>query len=53
MSAETKHLIRGGLSVDKRIGLGTLLFHLIDNKDRGDDLVFEFEHIPSPPPDFD
>ena len=53
MSAETKHLIRGGLSVDKRIGLGTLLFNLIDNKDRGDDLVFEFEDVPSPPSDFD
>jgi hypothetical protein len=41
LSQEAMYLIRGGLSIDKRVGLGTFLFNLIDKKDRGDDLVFE------------
>jgi hypothetical protein len=53
LSQEAKSLIRGGLSIDKRVGLGTFLFNLIDKKDRGDDLVFEVKEAAREPPDFE
>jgi hypothetical protein len=42
LSEEVKSLIRRGLSApNPTIGFGTWLFSRVDEKDRGDDLVFE------------
>ncbi len=53
LSAEAKSLIRRGLSVSKpEKGFGTWLFSSVEEKDRGDDLVFEVPGEIGPPPDF-
>jgi plasmid stability protein len=54
LSEETKALIRGGLAISaKPIKMGTFLFSLLEDKYRGDDLVFERNDLVSPPPDFE
>jgi plasmid stability protein len=54
LSEETKALIRGGLAISaKPIKVGTFLFSLLEDKYRGDDLVFERNDLVSPPPDFE
>jgi plasmid stability protein len=52
VSAEVRSLIRRGITVDKRVGFGTWLFNLVDDEDRGDDLVFECKGPVRQPPDF-
>lgn len=54
LSAEAKKLIERGLARSEQSeGIGTLLFSLVRDEDRGDDLVFEVPDVPSPPPDFE
>jgi hypothetical protein len=54
LSEETKALIRGGLAISATpIKMGTFLFSLLEDKYRGDDLVFERNDLVSPPPDFE
>ena len=54
LSDEAKVLIRRGLaSSAKPIKMGTFLFSLLEDKYRGDDLVFERNDLVSPPPDFE
>ena len=53
ISAEARSLIRRGISVDDRVGLGTRLFNLVDDEDRRDDLVFEYKEPVRSPPNFD
>ena len=54
LSEETKALIRGGLAISaKPIKVVTFLFSLLEDKYRGDDLVFERNDLVSPPPDFE
>ena len=53
LSDETKALIRKGLrDAGKPIKMGTFLFSVLDEKYRGDDLVFERNDLVRPPPDF-
>jgi len=52
LSTEASNLIERGLGADRAGGLGTRLFSLIDDKYRGDDLVFERDDEIRPPPDF-
>ena len=51
LSAEAQELIRRGLAVPSpERNLGEWLYSLVDEKDRGDDLVFEIRgEIPKPP----
>jgi antitoxin FitA len=50
LSEEAKVLIERGLATPKpAVGMGTLLFSLIEDRDRGDDLVFELHDRPTPP----
>ena len=54
LSDETKALIRMGLtSAERPIKMGTFLFSLLEDKYRGDDLVFERNDLVSPPPNFE
>jgi plasmid stability protein len=54
LSDETKSLIRKGLAGSAQpIKMGTFLFSLLEEKYRGDDLVFERNDLVSPPPDFE
>lgn len=54
LSDEVKSLVRKALGVpDKPVGMGTYLFSLVREEDRGDDLVFEINGEISPPPDFE
>jgi hypothetical protein len=60
LSDEVKGLLRWALEQKprKRIEippgkLGTYLFSLLEDEFRGDDLVFEVDDIPAPPPDFE
>ena len=54
LSAETKALIEQGLvaptSPEK---IGTFLFSVLDEKYRGDDLLFERRDVVEPPPNFE
>lgn len=50
LSEEVQTLIQRGLAVSEpKAGLGEWLFSLVDEKDRGDDLVFEVKDYPKPP----
>lgn len=50
LSDEVKELIKRGLRTPKpKVGLGTLLMSMVDDRDRGDDLVFELHDRPTPP----
>ena len=53
ISAEARSLIRRGICADPRVGMGTWLFNLVDDEDRGDDLIFERDEPSLQPPDFD
>ena len=53
MSAEARSLIRRGISGDARVGLGTRMFNLVDDEDRDDDLVFEYDEPARDPPNFE
>lgn len=54
LSDETQALIRKGLAgSEKPVKMGTFLFSLLEDKYRGDDLVFERNDLVSPPPDFE
>jgi len=54
LSDETKALIRRGLaSAERPVKMGTFLFSLLEEKYRGDDLVFERNDLVSPPPNFE
>jgi len=54
LSDETKALIRRGLtSAERPVKMGNFLFSLLDEKYRGDDLVFERGDLVSPPPFFE
>jgi antitoxin FitA len=53
LSEEAKTLIRRGLSASEPSeGLGTRLFSMVRDEDRGDDLVFEIPGEIGEPPDF-
>jgi hypothetical protein len=53
LSEEAKALIQKGLAAPAAaVGLGTYLFSLVKDEDRGDDLVFEVPDIVEDPPDF-
>jgi hypothetical protein len=53
MSEEAKLLIRQGVSeAPAEVGFGTLLFSLLPDEYRGDDLVFEVPNDVVEPPDF-
>ena len=54
LSEEAKILIQRGLSAPSAPEkLGTFLFSLVEDRYRGDDLVFERNDLVSPPPEFD
>jgi plasmid stability protein len=54
LSEEAKTLIQRGLSVPPPTEkLGTFLFSLVEDRYRGDDLMFERNDMVSPPPEFD
>jgi hypothetical protein len=54
LSEEAKSLIQRGLAAPAPSGgLGTRLFSLVREEDRGDDLVFEIPGEIRPPPDFE
>lgn len=54
LSAEAKALLRKALSApSKPVKMGTLIFSLLEEKYRGDDLVFERNDLVSPPPNFE
>jgi plasmid stability protein len=54
LSAEAKALLQQGLaSPDPPEKLGTFLFSLLDDEDRGDDLIFVRNDLFSPPPTFE
>jgi hypothetical protein len=54
LSAEVKALIQRGLMTPTpAMGLGTWMFSMVDERDRGDDLVFEVPGELGPPPDFE
>jgi hypothetical protein len=53
LSEEAKRLIQRGLAVPEPPGgLGTRLFSMVRDEDRGDDLVFEVPGEIREPPDF-
>jgi plasmid stability protein len=53
LSAEAQELIQRGLSVPSpERDMGAWLYSLVDEKDRGDDLVFEVPGGDVTPPDF-
>jgi plasmid stability protein len=50
LSEEVQALIQRGLAVpEPKMELGEWLFSLVDEKDRGEDLVFEVKDYPKPP----
>jgi plasmid stability protein len=54
LSEETKALIRKGLAgATEPVKMGTFLFSLLEDKYRGDDLVFERNDLAEPPPNFE
>ena len=54
LSAEAEELIQRGLSAPPAPAkLGTYLFSLVEDRYRGNDLLFERNDIVSPPPEFD
>lgn len=54
MSAEAQALIQKGLSApEPAMKMGTWLFSLVRQEDRGDDLVFETPHDYPTAPDFE
>jgi antitoxin FitA len=54
LSDEAKRLIQNGLTApEPPAKLGTYLFSLLEDKYRGDDLVFKRNDLYSPPPSFD
>jgi plasmid stability protein len=54
LSAEAKALLRKALSTPgKPVKMGTLIFSLLEEKYRGDDLVFERNDLVRPPPNFE
>lgn len=54
LSEEAKTLIQRGLTAPERSpGLGTRLFAMVREEDRGDDLVFEVPGEIREPPDFE
>ena len=54
MSEEAQALIQKGLSTpEPEIKMGTFLSSLLEDKYRGDDLVFERNDLVSPPPNFE
>lgn len=54
LSDEAKSLIRKGLTARETAGrLGTRLFSMVREEDRGDDLVFEVPGDVSEPPNFE
>ena len=54
LSAEAKNLLQKALSAPgKPVKMGTLIFSLLEEEYRGDDLVFERNDLVSPPPNFE
>jgi plasmid stability protein len=54
LSAEAKILLQRGLAAPAPTEkMGTFLFSLVDEKYRGDDLVFEIDDPIAPPPKFE
>jgi len=54
LSEEMKSLVRKGLEVpDTPVGMGTYLYSLMRDEDRGDDLVFEYRGDMPKPPEFE
>jgi plasmid stability protein len=54
LSHEAQELIQRGLSVPPPPEkLGTFLFSLVEDRYRGNDLMFERNDMVSPPPEFD
>jgi plasmid stability protein len=54
LSAEAKILIQRGLAAPAPTEkMGTFLFSLVDDRFRGDDLVFKRNDVVSPPPRFE
>jgi plasmid stability protein len=54
LSDEVKSLVRQALAIpDKPVGMGTYLYSLMRDEDRGDDLVFEYRGDLPKPPDFE
>ncbi len=54
LSAEAKDLLRRGLiEPEPQQKMGTFLYGLLDERYRGDDLVFERNDLVSPPPNFE
>jgi hypothetical protein len=54
MSEEAQALIQKGLSTpEPEMKMGTFLSSLLEDKYRGDDLVFERNDLVSPPPNFE
>ncbi len=54
LSAEAKALLRKAVSGrEAPIKMGTFIFSLLEEKYRGDDLVFERNDLVSPPPNFE
>jgi plasmid stability protein len=54
LSAEAKTLLRKALSAPaKPVKMGTFIFSLLEDKYRGDDLVFERNDLVPPPPKFE
>ena len=54
LSAEAEELIQRGLAAAPAPEkLGTYLFSMVEDRYRGDDLIFERNDTVSPPPEFD
>ncbi len=54
LSEEAKAALRRGLTALPPQGkLGTWMFSLLPDESRGDDLVFDRQDVPSPPPNFE
>lgn len=54
LSEEAKALLRKALSGrEKPLKMGTFIFSLLEEKYRGDDLVFERNDLVRPPPNFE
>jgi plasmid stability protein len=54
LSAEAKALLRKAVSGHEGpVKMGTFIFSLLEDKYRGDDLVFERNDLVSPPPNFE
>jgi plasmid stability protein len=54
LSEEAKALIQRGLATHEPVTkMGSFLFSLFEDRDRGDDLVFERNDVVSPPRNFE